>query len=61
MFKVYVTIIDDNDECWKHELDGVLYPDYQSAHKKLREAINMGHIEDLYNIAGYDIEEVSNG
>lgn len=58
MFKVYVAIKDESDEEYKHELDGVLYPDTLTAHEAIDYALYEDHIKDKFDVVGWSIEEV---
>lgn len=58
MFKVYILVRDDEGEIWKHELDGVLYPDKVAAYMAQGEAITEDHIEDKLDIVRWEFEEV---
>lgn len=58
MFKVYVIVRTDDGEEWKHELDGVLYPDKVAAYEAQCEAITEDHIDDKLDIVRWDFEEV---
>ena len=58
MFKVYVIVRTDDGEEYKHELDGVLYPDKVAAYKAQGEAIIEDHIDDKFDIVRWEFEEV---
>ena len=58
MFKVYVIVRTDDGEEFKHELDGVLYPDKVAAYMAQGEAITEDHIEDKLDIVRWEFEEV---
>ena len=59
MFKVYVIVRTDDGEEYKHELDGVLYPDKVAAYMAQGEAIIEDHIEDKFDIVRWEFEEVN--
>ena len=61
MFKVYVIVRIDDGEEYKHELDGVLYPDKVAAYMAQGEAITEDHIDDKFDIVRWDFEEVVDG
>ena len=58
MFKVYVTVMSEDGEEFKHELDGVLYPDKVAAYMAQSDAITEDHIDDNFDIVRWDFEEV---
>lgn len=58
MYKVYVIVRNDDGEQYKHELDGVLYPDKAAAYMAQGEAITKDHIEDKFDIVRWEFEEV---
>ena len=58
MFKVYVIVRAEDGEEFKHELDGVLYPDKVAAYMAQDEAITEDHIEDKVDIVRWEFEEV---
>ena len=58
MYKVYVIVRTDDGEQYKHELDGVLYPDKVAAYMAQCEAITEYHIEDKLDIVRWEFEEV---
>lgn len=61
MFKVYVIVRTDDGEVYKHELDGVLYPDKAAAYMAQVKAIIEDHIEDKIDIVRWEFEEVIDG
>lgn len=58
MYKVYVVVRTDDGEQYKHELDGVLYPDKVAAYMAQCDAIIEDHIEDKFDIVRWEFEEV---
>lgn len=58
MYKVYVIVRTDDGEEFKHELDGVLYPDKVAAVNAQASAIIDDHIDDKFDIVRWDFEEV---
>lgn len=58
MYKVYVVVRTDDGEEYKHELDGVLYPDKVAAVNAQASAIIDDHIDDQIDIVRWSIEEV---
>lgn len=58
MYKVYVVVRANDGEEYKHELDGVLYPDKASAYMAQGEAIIEDHIDDDFDIVRWEFEEV---
>lgn len=61
MFKVYVIVRTDDGEEYKHELDGVLYPDKVAAYEAQCKAITKDHIYDKFDVVRWDFEEVIDG
>ena len=58
MYKVYVVVRTEDDEEFKHELDGVLYPDKVAAYEAQCDAITEDHIDDNFDIVRWEFEEV---
>ena len=58
MYKIYVVIQAEDGELSEHELDGVLYPDKESAYRVQIDAITEDHIEDKFDIVGWNFKEV---
>ena len=58
MFKVYVIVRTYDGEEYKHELDGVLYPDKVAAVNAQASAIIDDHIDDQFDIVRWSFEEV---
>lgn len=61
MFKVYVIVRTDDGEEYKHEFDGVLYPDKVAAYEAQCKAITEDHIDDKFDVVRWDFEEVIDG